>query len=74
MGKKPAKLAIAKTKVKEHICPKCGSRLELRDCRSIKINGVTYGKKGLFWCCTNTKQVKSKGEYYESQCDYEVRV
>lgn len=62
MGKKPAKLASGKAQTDEHNCPKCRTKMERRDCRAIKINGVTYGTKGMHWCCTSEK------------CDYQERV
>ncbi len=63
MGKKPGAAAAAakKAEQQEYTCPKCRSKMEVRDCRSIRINGVTYGSKGIHWCCTSEK------------CDYKER-
>lgn len=73
-----AKTGFGGPKDRSHLtapdCPKCGHKLERRDRRKIRIGGVTYGESGMFWCCTNVKHIKEKGEYYEPQCDYEERI
>lgn len=54
----------------ERVCPKCGTRMELRRQMKVRINGVTYGRNGMEWVCTNVTQPDKKVEHYEEKCGY----
>ncbi len=60
--------------VRSKDCPKCGTKMEIHDCLSIRINHKVYGEKGRFWVCKNVKQRKKGIPEYDVVCDYRERV